>query len=316
MAYVVWKIKEIAQMALKRIANEFDCIICFCGVRGNSKSTGAYKLGLALHFKPKRDIIYDRDKLIKALNDWDRVIDADEMINSAYKREFYQADQISLIKLLNMYRDHRHVLIFSIPNFWDLDKPMRDMVKIRIDMIRRGVGVVHFPLQLSYTNDAWDTKLNQKIERKFVKSNNIYKPNYRRLTTFAGYLRFGKLTTKQELNYKFLKNLRREELRIKNENENPSKKKLDNIYDNMVEAIKEGSFIDMKPIEMMARLNNTKYSLMKTHIQNRLKDAGLPTLMSLLKINKRKFESSIEYKKFRQKNEASPSIRLASINKY
>jgi len=273
--YIFWSIKDLAQISKSRRDNEFDCIICFCGPRGNSKSTGGYKLGLELNFKAERDLVYNREKLIEALEDWERVIDGDEIINSAYKREFYNLDQIELIKLLNMYRDHRHVIIFCIPNFWDLDKPLRDLVKIRIDMKKRGLGEVHAPLNMSYANDTWDQKMNERIERSWIRTGGKVKRKPWKLTTFIGYLKFGKLHPDQEEKYKRLKNEARERLRDKKKAQKEGMKDLKelNFYQHLLKLIKEKK-VTKEGLNSVCLANGLKYTSVVSNLNNRLKNEG------------------------------------------
>ena len=101
----------------------------------------------------------------------------DEAIYTAYKRDFQKGGQKELIKQLNAYRDHRNIVLLCIPNFWDLDKPLRDMCFLRIDIVGRGKGVLHKPLKSHYSQDNWDIYNNTKIERERV----LKKPKTARL---------------------------------------------------------------------------------------------------------------------------------------
>ena len=271
--YVFWTIKDLADIATIRRNKEFDCIIAFCGARGNSKSTGAYKIGLQLKFNAEKDIIYDRNSLLQALEDWNRIIDGDEMINSAYKREFYNVEQIELIKLLNMYRDHQHVIIFCIPNFWDLDKALRDLIKIRIDMHKRGFGEVHVPLQMSYISDSWDKKNNEKIERIWVEKRNKRKPWL--LSTFAGFIKFGKLAPDQEKKYKRIKNEAREKLREDKEARKKnmeSKKELD-FYTTTFELLQDNR-LTKEGIFALSKMSGKKIFTIRDNLRKMLREKG------------------------------------------
>lgn len=273
--YIFWSISDLAKISRGRRINEFDCIICICGKRGNSKSTLGYKLGLDLGFKPERDLVYSREKLIDALENWERVIDGDEIINSAYKREFYNLDQIELIKLLNVYRDHRHIIILCIPNFWDLDKPLRDLVRIRIDMKKKGFGEVHASLDMSYINDCWDQNMNEKIERSWARVDGKVKRKAWKLTTFIGFIKFGRLPPDQEAKYKRLKNEARADLRLqkdlKKEGMN-SQKELD-FYQNLLKLIKDGK-ITKETLPSVCLANGLKYTSVVSNLNNRLKNEG------------------------------------------
>jgi hypothetical protein len=275
---MVWKIKDIAYMCSRMQSQKFDCIIAFCGKRGLSKSTGAYRLGKCLKFKPKRDIVFSREELQKALISFDRTIHADEMINAGYKREFYNTEQIELVKILNMYRDHRNVLILCIPNFWDLDKPLRDMVKIRIDMIRRGFGVVHKQKQNIYTNDGWDTKYNQKVEQSFIRKG-IYKPKYSKLTTMVGFLRFKQLSEKDERKYQLIKDLKRSKLKMIEEKSEEIKN--NEFADGIINFIKFGKIKDYDDLQGIAFARGIDFKTLVFNINRRLKDH--PELPSTLK---------------------------------
>lgn len=312
---VVWKIADLAKIADGRRRKEFDCIIAFCGPRGNTKSTGGYKLGLKLGFKPERDLIYDRKELVNALQDWDRIIDADEMINSAYKREFYNVDQIELVKLVNMYRDHRHVIIMCIPNFWDLDKPLRDLVKIRVDMIRRGFGVVHMPLQLSYSNDAWDQKVNEKIERGWLRKGGEFKPKFKQLTTFIGYLKFGKLAPDQEAKYKRLKEEKRIALRKDKDALTKDKEKdpREILLDRAIQYVEKGEY-NRDDLVRLAYTSNINWKTFIDLLNKRLDVLGKATTINkILKAHKKVSSVTAEGK---QKTKTSNSNDVSVKNNF
>lgn len=293
--YVVWSVEDLKDIALTRRNNKFDTIIAITGRRGMSKSTLGVKLGFKLGFSPEKDLIYDRENLLQALEDWDRYIDGDEIINSAYKREFYELDQIELIKILNMYRDHRHVLVFCIPVFWDLDKPLRDMVTLRIDMQRKGFGVIHKPLTLAYTNDPWDQKYNEKVERSWMTKGGVTKAKFWKLTTFIGFIRFGPLDPRQEAHYQDIKNKRRAEVKAKKlamkEAKlnpqvaiDPSKE----LYSRVLKMIKENG-IQRSELDRVAYLNGIKTATFWGNLNKMLKDEGSPkTLWQMLPKESRK----------------------------
>lgn len=271
MSAIIWTLSDLTFMARKMQENKFDLIIAFCGSRGLSKSTLAYKLGLKLKFKPKRDLIYSRDELRKALNGWNRTINADEMINVAYKRDFFNMDQIELIKMLNMYRDHQNILMMCVPNFWDLDKPLRDLVKIRIDMLRRGFGAIHTQLKNFYSNDPWDSKNNEKIERGW-NIRGILRPQYNRLSTFKGFIKFGKLSPKQEEKYQRIKNDKRAVLF--EDKDIVDKDEADGFYKRTIEMLREGKIV-REELEKICLVNKLKITNVATSINHRLANSGV-----------------------------------------
>lgn len=270
--YIVWTMKDIADMVKEMQIEKFDGIIAFCGKRGLSKSTGAYRLGKKLKFRPKRDIVFTRDELIKALHSYDRFIDGDEAINVGYKRDFQEVDQKDLIKILNMYRDHRNVLILCVPNFWDLDRDLRNMVKIRIDLIRRGFGIVHTQVKTMYTNDPWDMKYNQKIEQGWAKKKRLF-PRYSHLSTFKGIIKFGALSEKDEIKYQKIKDEKRNNIRKKDSVIQADEEQ--GFYQRIVTSLKEGKIHSKNELEAIALVNNLSFKAMCNAINEKLRDERL-----------------------------------------
>lgn len=266
--YVRWHIKDLAEMSKESRKKRFDFICAITGRRGLGKSTLGYKWARRLGFKPKQHIIYTREDLAKGLAGWDQVLMADEAINAGYKRDFHSTDQKDLIKMLNMYRDHRNILFLCIPNFWDLDKPLRDLVKLRIDIVRRGLGVIHKPKESTYSNDPWDHKMNQKIEEKWSKGG-VYKPRYSRLSTFVGMIKYGALSPKQEELYQSIKNAKRNEI-LKAEADSDVKK-MNSKYDIVFEKIKQRK-LTKEQLELWCELNGLKWSQANRALNAMLKD--------------------------------------------
>jgi len=231
--YIEWGIVDLERVAKDRQKNKLDVIIAWTGNRGNGKSTGAFKLSSRFKgFKPWDNIIYARNDAMKLLegNKFGTIMD-DEAIRSAYKRNFQDTDQKLLVQMLNMYRDNFNLYNLCIPKFYSLDRDLRDLIKIHIHVIERGLAVVHIAREdVLYSDDPWDVKYNQKVEDSWgekKKKNANFKPPYNKLTTFAGYLRFGPLGKKQQLLYDEIKATKRK-----------------TVYD--TEMTKEGNIVTMK----------------------------------------------------------------------
>lgn len=218
---VFWSLQDIADCLKKRQENEFDAIIFISGRRGNGKSTLGFKLCLKFNdkknkikiFHPWQDIIYSRRDLMKKIENYvKKVIMDDEAIRSGYKRNFQEADQKLLIQELNMYRDNFNIYVACIPNFYALDKDLRQLATMHIHVTERGLGVIHLPNENLYSEDPWDVKYNSKIEESWAKKRKTepdFKPPFYKLSTFAGYITFGKLKVKQEHLYKLIKATKR-----------------------------------------------------------------------------------------------------------
>lgn len=211
MKYPVWELVDIYKILLQWQLNEFDGLVVICGHRGLGKSSSAVKLASKYRdFNFEKNIIFKRDEIMNFLDkNKFSVMVADEMINVSYNRDFYSEEQKKLIKMLNMYRDNCNILIACVPNFYDLDKQFRQLCKVRIDIIRRGLGLLHMPLQSVFMPDKWDTDNNSKIEKGFLNNRGDFKPNYNRISTFRGYVKLDPLTLRQAEIYKELKERKR-----------------------------------------------------------------------------------------------------------
>lgn len=202
------------------LQNKFDCFIVLEGNRGLGKSTLAYHLAKGVakemkrrgvdgyRFSPKRCLLYERGEVIRFIHKWKRIGIADEMINVSFNRDFYDDEQKDLIKLINMNRDHLNFFEACVPAFQTLDSQIKNLCKIRLTVVRRGVAVVQTPNRTIYARDKWDQATNEKIEREWLKKG-IQNPHYSKLTTFRGLLRFPPLTDKQEEIYQEIKDEKR-----------------------------------------------------------------------------------------------------------
>lgn len=274
---VIWSLKDLVEIAKQRQQNEFDCNIIITGPRGNGKSsTGMKFLSRIKGFKPWKHLVYSRKDVMKLLEKlkYGGILD-DEAIRTGYKRNFFDADQKLLIQMLNMYRDNFNIYIACLPNFYNLDKDLRDLFKIHIHIIERGLGVIHIPNETSlYSEDKWDVKYNRKVEEAWGqrKQKNInFKPKYDRLTTFRGFIHIPKLTPKQEALYKEIKETKRKlmyEEEIKEEEEGNV-----GFYDRLITRLKEGKLTN-NALQEIAIANSLKYSTVRNLLNVKLTDMG------------------------------------------
>lgn len=156
-----------------------DCVIIISGETGVGKSTLGYNiLKKYLKLKPDVDIrrifekhfVYTRRRLIEKIKTIRKgsIIIIDEAINALFRRDFMKGKQKELIKLLNMCRDRNLVLIFNIPNFWDLDTTIRDFrIRLWIYVDERGEAYIFAPDRNPFVKDPWHTKENEKKLRKW-----------------------------------------------------------------------------------------------------------------------------------------------------
>lgn len=208
MALMVWSITRLCKCIDRMMDNQFDCIVFIEGKRGLGKSTIGQQISYKTKskFKPRRDIAFSRDDVIRQLGEKTKgVILADELINVGYNRDFWDQDQKTLIKALNMYRDKCNLFIGCIPYFTDLDKQMQKLCKIRITVLRRGYALLQLQTKSIYTNDPWDSDNNKKVERKFKAG----KIKYSKLSTVKGIIKFNDITPKQRAIYDEVKKEKR-----------------------------------------------------------------------------------------------------------
>ena len=277
--------KEIKDVAESRQKNKYDCNIVTSGARGNGKSTFLFKLFLRFpQFKPWTHVIYTRKEVMSLLegNQYIPIMD-DEAINSGYKRNFFDKDQKRLIQMLNMYRDNFNIYAQAVPNFYALDKDLRDLIKIHVQIIERGIGVIHLPNEHNlYSDDKWDMKYNKKIEEKWGKlkaKNPDFRPPYHKLSTFRGYIYFNDLTDKQRALYEEIKKTKRK--KVYDEEMKLEVKESNTIYDNLLKRLLEKKLTAEGLIEV-SLANNLKYRSVRDTLNRMLTDEGYSERVAVL----------------------------------
>lgn len=121
------------------------------------------------------NMIYLRKDLEEALKGKlpdSSVIHADELISMFFRRNWYDADQIDGIELLNKCRDRHFFVSGNIPNFWELDSSIQTLVTFYVHVHRRGIAWVFRPSENPMTRDKWNRAFNEKL---FDKSSDPYK---------------------------------------------------------------------------------------------------------------------------------------------
>lgn len=278
MKKMVWMIMQILQ-------NKFDCVIIIEGNRGLGKSTLAIHLARAVarefkklgqdkyKFNWRNSFIYTKKETKRFLHKWDASGIADEMINVTFNRDFYDEGQKDIIKMLNMNRDHRNLFIACVPQFQTLDNQIKNLCKLRLTVVRRGLVVIQTPNRTIYVKDKWDQATNEKIEREWIKKG-IRNPHYTRLTTFRGLMKFPALTEKQEELYQNTKDGKRnliaqEEMGIDEQEEESDP------YKEMIEMLKEGKVKNGTFVNGFAMANGIKPDSFQSGLRTKLKDQGL-----------------------------------------
>lgn len=280
MGLLIWSLKDLKECIEKMVSKEvmFDCIIFIEGKRGEGKSTLAYKilsgLDIEMPFKPRRDIVYSREDTLKHLSTKiNGCIFSDEMINVAYKRDFYIEDQKELLKAFDMYRDSRNVFIGCIPQFIDLDIKIQKVCKIKLSVVRRGIALIHLQMPSIYSSDPWDVRNNQKIESKWTEKGSK-NPRYAQLTTVRGILPFGDLPAAQRREYDEIKKEKRNRIFAKYQDNNGGLKDSETVfYEKMLEKLKAGK-LNKESFELLCSVSVKDTLKVRQKINFMLKKAG------------------------------------------
>jgi len=165
----------------KHIAGDRDYIICASGFEGEGKSRMVNQLGTELarckteeqklHFL-KSNVIYDPTggELIKVLKNIKSksILLVDEAQKLLYKRNYNTSERKNLNILFSTIREKNLIVIFCIPDFYDLDVYFRNWrVKTWIYIPIRGLAVVFKKSNSPFSKDKWEQKKNQKIIEHF-----------------------------------------------------------------------------------------------------------------------------------------------------
>lgn len=273
MIKLIWSIGRLSRLIKKMQDMDYDCIICVDGNRGTGKSNFSWVLGrriLGKKWNPWKVILFSRNDVMKASNEKRTVIIGDEFINVAYNRDFYDEEQKDLLKILNMNRDNCNVLLACIPYFKHLDTQMKDLIKIRITMLRRGWALVQAQNPFINASDRWDTKVNEKIERSWYK-HGVFKPVYSQLTTFRGFIRVPKMSDKSRELYDKIKHEKRHRIIKQKELERGNEEM--NEVEKIVTRLKEGK-LSREMIQEHCILTGKKYDTLRCSINRYLIDEG------------------------------------------
>ena len=284
MARVIrWTMPKMVSMIVKILNNKFDCFIVIEGNRGLGKSTLAIHLARRIarefnklgskdyKFHWDHSLIYTKKETKRFWHKWRAVGIADEMINVTFNRDFYNDEQKDIIKMINMNRDHTNCFISCVPQFQTLDSQIKNLCKIRITVVRRGLCVIQTPNQTIYVKDKWDQATNEKIERDWMKKG-ITKPHYTKLTTFRGLLRYPALRPSAEAKYQAVKDRKRnavakEEMGIGEDDGEAEADPKDIAYKMLTDGkIKNGAFLDG-----FSHAHGIKPATMQSNMRTRLK---------------------------------------------
>jgi len=221
-------------------------------------------------FNTKYDLIYTQDETQRFLQKRKSIGVLDEMINITFSRDFYQEKQKEIIKQINLNRDHNNLIFACVPKFYTIDTQIRNISRMHIFIAERGTAIILTPNKLVTSNDPWDTKINEKIERQWVSKNkNTRKRVYTRLTTFRGFVKFPKLSVKAEAMYQKVKDDKRNI--IAKEEMNIEDQKKQEPFEKLYSSLLNNEITDIKYLEGMASGMGFDPESIKEKLRRRLK---------------------------------------------
>jgi KaiC/GvpD/RAD55 family RecA-like ATPase len=228
-------------------------------------------------FHPTKALIYTQDELQNALASWHGISIPDEMINITFNRDFYSEKQKDIIKMLNMFRDHENLTIACVPQFQTLDNQIKNLCKMKITVKKRGIAIIHTPNSTVYCKDKWDQATNEKIEREWI-VRKITRPNYSKLTTFRGLVRFPPLSRKQEAMYQKIKNDKRSI--VLRDDMGIEMKDTDDPFQKIVKKLLDGGVRNGHIIDGFAEGMGLTSAQLRSRIVNELRKNNKPTSLS------------------------------------
>lgn len=279
-----WSMQKMIWMIVQILMNKFDCFIVIEGNRGLGKSTLGIHIarGVSREFKKqglkdyrfnwKNSLIYTKKETKRFWHKWKASGVGDEMINVTFNRDFYNEDQKDIIKMMNMNRDHCNLFVACVPQFQTLDSQVKQLCKIRLTVVRRGVAIIQTPNRTIYVKDRWDTATNEKIEREWV-AKGIKNPHYTKLTTFRGIMRFPKLREKSEAKYQQVKDDKRNLVAKEEMGIDVEETKVDP-YDIAMGMLVDGKIRNGIFLDGFAQANGIVPETFKSGLRSRLQKSG------------------------------------------
>jgi hypothetical protein len=181
-------IRDFATLIHDVQKSDRDAVVAIVGDTGEGKSVFNIHLCKAVdkNFNIVRNLPYTKDELNRAIESFpeDSAIGVDEAVGLFYSRDFKDDQQIALLKKMDRSRDRRLLISLLIPDFFMLDKALRNgRVRFLVWVDRRvgtgEKGVAHaFIFQKErnvFNKEPWNLEFNVRLVRKGFANRS---PNY------------------------------------------------------------------------------------------------------------------------------------------
>lgn len=247
-------------------------------------------------FEPQRDLIYDQTSAKNFLQGWYGIGVFDEFINIGYSRDFFDKGQKDLIKLINLNRDHSHIILACVPHFATIDNQLRNLSKMRIYIKERGLGVIMQPNKSMTLRDKWDMDASQKVERKWLE-NNVRRPRWEKLSTFRGVIKTKPLNERDEVLYQKIKTDKRNQI-VENEMgvqspKDAQKEKYNEVYNRLI----NNEIKSFDELDGLAAGMGLKSSTLKQKLRTSLRDENKVSKIDKYFFNEKAAIANINQKK-------------------
>jgi len=210
--------KALCKVVMKRVREDYDCVMGITGEEGSSKSTCAHQIGFNTdkNYSLEENVLYSPSKReleekIKSLPRFS-TIDGDEAIKILDKHLWHQPKQIFLNMFYRMCRQENQISLMVMPRFSEFNEGFRNhRIKIWIHVLDRGIAVVFIKDPSAFAKDPWWFDENQKIIDKYRSGRKLidltledYKKAYSKSRNFMGIITYPDLLEPLRIRFKEL----------------------------------------------------------------------------------------------------------------
>ena len=210
-------VQDFSKVIAKILKSDRWVLVACDGEQGEGKSCFTDQLAKAnakltkTPFSHEDNMTYQRKELkdwidgnrkekIKRKPEYSNIL-ADELISMFFKRNWYDAEQIDGIELLNKCRDRHLCVLGNIPNFWDLDSAIYPIVTFWAHIHERGRAWIFEKDKNPFATDKWHRLANYKA---FKKQKHPY-----RTQGFVCEIQYPDWTAKEKAEYYHWRNIKR-----------------------------------------------------------------------------------------------------------
>jgi hypothetical protein len=272
-------IDQFAKIQYERVQNEFDSIIIVDSgaVKGTGKSVFSIKLCQSvckiIDYKWTLELTVfnpSSEKIIKMVKELPRgvPIHIDEASQVAYKRDYQKEYQKDLMKFINICRKFGKIIVLNTPDFWDLDKDLRNLADFRVIIVKRGLAQVTGKSPNPDLKDKWLRDINidiinNQIKRDITKLEKT-REGIRRTPNFLYDIPFKKLD--DETYYNYVQKSKEEEIKAFEHETDVYKVRSKVVEYNIIKLAKK---LDMKPNDLTRMFNDTLFKSYYAKMMNK-----------------------------------------------